>query len=392
MPKPLAVAARRLRRGEPAPAEPKRVRVRPPRTPRRLRPTIVEFLSSFGDAFEGESWDRWRIVLSAIYGLPLDPEGVEFFREVTGRTAYEPPEGGWREVAIITGARSGKTSIASAIAAYEAAHPVPGSLPKMGDAYSVMTAQDQRSAVRTLLNYARSPFVEGGPLGAMVESDLGEVLTLRNRVRIAAYPCRPAAVRGLTAVVAIADELAFFISTDGNPTDLEMLRALRTRVLTTGGKVVLLSSPYGDSGALYEVHKQCFGRDDASTLVIQAAAPMLNPTLPADYLAKLEQDDPETFRSEVLGEFRKGVSRLLDPAALEACVDKGIAGRSPSDLVSRYVGFIDAASGGGSDRFSCAVAHRERRGGVEAGVLDPVRCLAPPVDPHQVIQEAGAML
>src|SRR2546428_444246 len=105
--KPLAEAALRLRRGLSAPPEPKRIRVRPPRAPRKARPTIVEFLSSFGDAFEGESWDRWRIVLSAVYGLPLDPEGVEFFKEVTGRSTYEPPAGGWREVAIITGARSG---------------------------------------------------------------------------------------------------------------------------------------------------------------------------------------------------------------------------------------------------------------------------------------------
>ena len=129
-----------------------------PGKPKAARPTILEFLAEFGDTFDGESWDRWRVVLSAIYGLPLDEAGVRFFREVTGRSAYDPPAGGWREVVIITGARSGKTSIASAIAAYSAAYPLPGMLPRLGDAYSVMVSQDLRSATRTLLNYAKTPF------------------------------------------------------------------------------------------------------------------------------------------------------------------------------------------------------------------------------------------
>ena len=97
MPKPLKAASRRLRRGEPAPTEPRRVR---PGKPKAARPTILEFLAEFGDTFDGESWDRWRVVLSAIYGLPLDEAGVRFFREVTGRSAYDPPAGGWREVVM----------------------------------------------------------------------------------------------------------------------------------------------------------------------------------------------------------------------------------------------------------------------------------------------------
>jgi hypothetical protein len=36
----------------------------------------------------------------------------------------------------------------------------------------------------------------------------------------------------------------------------------------------------------------------------------MNPTLPADYLERTEQDDPEAYRSEVLGEFRAGIATL----------------------------------------------------------------------------------
>src|SRR5207249_11763833 len=94
----------------------------------------------------------------------------------------------------------------------------------------------------------------------------------------------------------------------------------------------------------------------------------------------------------VLGEFRKGVSRLLDPAALEACVERDIAALGPqtADVVPRYVGFVDAATGGGSDRFAAAVAHWERVGAV--AVLDRVWAWAPPFDPNRAIAEAADLL
>ncbi|MET0153578.1 MAG: hypothetical protein ABW298_13335 [Candidatus Binatia bacterium] len=49
----------------------------------------------------------------------------------------------------------------------------------------------------------------------------------------------------------------------------------------------------------------------------------MNPTLPADYLERMRQDDFEAYRSEVLGEFRAGVSAFLDADALAACVVEG---------------------------------------------------------------------
>jgi hypothetical protein len=86
-----------------------------------------------------------------------------------------------------------------------------------------------------------------------------DTLALENGITIAAYPCRPPAVRGLRARVVVVDELAFFISTDGRPTDTEMLRAVRPCLATTGGKLIILSSPYGSTGALYDLHRKHFG-------------------------------------------------------------------------------------------------------------------------------------
>ena len=158
-------------------------------------------------------------------------------------------------------------------------------------------------------------------LKAEVARDVADALELKNGVSLSAYPCKPASIRGLRACIAVIDELAFFVATDGRPVDQEMLRAARGRVATTGGRLIVLSSPYAAAGALYDLHRRHFGRDDSATLVWQASAPAMNPTLPADYLTRMAQDDPEAYRSEVLGEFRQGVSTFLDAEAIAASVE-----------------------------------------------------------------------
>src|SRR5262249_4932222 len=183
---------------------------------------------------------------------------------------------------------SGKSQIAGTLAAYEAA--LAG---RERGVYALLVAQDLRASQRTLFGYATEPFREVQVLMRMVDGETADSVVLRNGVTLACYPCRPASVRGLRARVAIVDELAFFTATDGRLLDVEMLRALRPCLATTGGKLIVLSSPYGQTGALWDLHRKHYGRDDSSTLVWQASAPEMNPTLPTDYLERMRDDDPE---------------------------------------------------------------------------------------------------
>jgi hypothetical protein len=240
--------------------------------------------------------------------------------------------------------------------------------------------------LRTLFGYARAPFENVPVLQRSVSEIRSDTIRLRSGVTLAAYPCRPAAVRGLRAKVAVVDELAFFTSTDGRPTDVEMLRALRPALATTGGKLVVLSSPYGQSGTLWELHRRHYGRDNSPTLVWQASAPEMNPSLPTDYLERMKEDDPEAYRSEVLGEFRTGISTFFDAEALDACVVSERRELPPRDGV-RYRAFVDP-SGGSRDAFSAAVAHREG----ERVVVDCVRAWAAPFNPTGVVEECAALL
>jgi hypothetical protein len=251
---------------------------------------------------------------------------------------------------------------------------------------ALLVAQDHRAALRTLFKYASAPFDLAPMLAATVVARTADTLSLSNGVALAAYPRRPQAVRGLRSCVVVCDELGFFRSSEGFPTDTEMLRALRPTLATTGGRLIVLSSPYAQSGALWELHRKHYGRDDSPTLIWQASAPDMNPTLPADYLQRMAEDDPEAYRSEVLGEFRSGISAFFDADALAACRIEGRRELTPVDGV-RYEAFTDP-SGGGRDAFTVAVGHRSG----ERIVIDVVRAWTPPFNSSGVVEEAAALL
>lgn len=334
-----------------------------------------------------DSWRPWLAFLGAVYGLPLGPDGEALFRRCTGRSVYAPPEGGWREVACVVGRQAGKTRVGALVVAFEAAFAAPC---RDGELYALLLAQDQRAALRASLSYIRALLNAAPMLQREIVRETQDTLDLRSGVRIGAYPCRPASVRGLRARVVVLDELAFFRSSEGFPLDVETLRAVRPCLATTNGRLVVLSSPYAQAGALWELHRRHYGRDDSPVLVWQADASTMNPTLSRNYLARMREDDPEAYRSEVLGEFRAGLATLFDADALEAVV---IAGRRelPPQSSAAYSAFTDP-SGGRGDAFTLAIAHGEGLGAGARVVVDALRAWAPPFDPAQVIAEAASIL
>ena len=333
----------------------------------------------FFDALHPEpTWAPWRTFVAAVYGEPLDTEGLELFRQCTARTSPRP--GGYPEAVVVVGVQSGKTKVGTTLGDHAALTGERGT-------HAILVGQDLRGAMRTLLRYAREPFETVEAFRAEVARDTVDSLELRNGVSLSAYPCKPSALRGIRACIVVVDELAFFMATDGRPVDTEMLRVARGRLATTGGKLVILSSPYSQTGALHDLHRKHHGRDESDVLVWQASAPVMNPTLPANYLQRMELEDPAAYQSEVLGEFRAGVSTLLDPDALAECVDVGVRERPPVAGVE-YLAEADAASGSGKDSFAVAIGHAEG----DRAVLDLCRAWRPPFSPAAVIAEASDLL
>jgi len=147
----------------------------------------------------------------------------------------------------------------------------------------------------------------------------------------------------------------------------------------------VLSSPYAQTGALFDLHRRHYGREDSSVLVWTASAPEMNPCLPDDYLERMAEDDPEAYRSEVLGEFRQGISTFIDAEALASCVVSDRRELLPR-LGVRYLAHVDP-SGGGKDAFALAIGHRDH-GRV---VVDVVRAWHSK-NPEGTVAEAADLL
>ena len=223
--------------------------------------------------------------------------------------------------------------------------------------YAVLVCQDERAALRTLFRYATEPFEASRTLHAAVVSRTANTIELETGVSIAAYPCRPAAIRGLRSRAAICDELAFFRSSEGYATDVEMLRALRPTLATTGGKLIVLSVHRTDRPARCGISIAATSARTRPTLVWTASAPEMNPSLPADYLERMAEDDPEAYRSEVLGEFRAGISDVLRPRRARVVRRRPIAAsccRAKACAISRTS--IRAAAGRTPSLWRSAIA------------------------------------
>ena len=70
----------------------------------------------FGPWFRGESWQAWRVFLSALFGLPLDKKSLAIFQKHTGRknAPTSPAKEGW----LVAGRRGGKSRMAALAAAF----------------------------------------------------------------------------------------------------------------------------------------------------------------------------------------------------------------------------------------------------------------------------------
>ncbi|MDE3176813.1 MAG: hypothetical protein KGM15_11990 [Pseudomonadota bacterium] len=206
------------------------------------------------------------------------------FEDLTGRE--REPLSRVDELWAIIGRRGGKTRAAAVLAAYLAAlvdHSdklAPGErgvLPIM----SASTWQAQRA-----FGFLSGIFAEVPTLAALVENETADTLSLSNGVDV---ECRPASfrtVRGSTFIAAIADEVAFWRSdeTSRNP-DTAILAATRPAPATTGGPLIVISSPYAQSGELWSTFKRDYGASgDPLILVARAPSRTMNPTLPQRWL------------------------------------------------------------------------------------------------------------
>jgi hypothetical protein len=225
-----------------------------------------------GSALAGDSWKAWRTLLIAAMGEELTADERAIFAKLTGRER-EPLER-VHELAAVVGRRGGKSRAMATLACYIAGlcdHTdalVPGEKGVL-----LCVALDQRVA-KIILDYAQAAFERSPILKQLIAGRTSDALEVSNGISLEVRPVSFRKLRGPTYIAVVADELAFWYtdSAYANP-DVEILNAIEPGLATTGGPLILASSPHARRGVLWDVFRGHHGPDgDPRILVAHGAS------------------------------------------------------------------------------------------------------------------------
>jgi hypothetical protein len=247
-------------------------------------------------------------------------------------------------------------------------------------------APDQRQAT-IVLDYAAAAFEQSPILKQLIANRTSDTLELTNGISIEVRAASFRRLRGPTYIAVICDEAAFWHSDESANPDIEIVNAVRPGLATTGGPLIIASSPFARKGILWQAHKQHFGDDgDKLILVAQGDSRTFNPSLPAHVVKRAYERDAASAAAEYGAEFRRDIESFVDLQSVEACVEVGTFERAPVSSVA-YSAFVDP-SGGSVDSMTLAIGHREN----DVAIVDAIRERRTPFSPADVVSEFAALL
>lgn len=337
-----------------------------------------------GLAFAGDSWATWRAILKAAFAEPMTAAEIALFRAVAGDR--DPPPHRVKELWVIAGRRSGKDSIASAIATTAALTDYRQHL-RPGERASVLCLAVDREQAKIVNRYVRGYFAEVPLLQRLAVRETDDGLELSNNCEVVVATNSFRSVRGRTIACVIFDEVAFWRDESTSNPDVETYGAVMPGLITLPGAMLIsITSAYRKAGLAYSKWQGSFGRDDPDVLIVYGPSTAFNPLLPQSVIDAALARDPEAASAEWLSEWRSDLSDFLDRELVAAAVEVGVVVRPPI-AKRRYVAFADP-SGGRGDAFTCGIAHREG----DAAVLDCIYERRPPFDPSTVVGEIAGLL
>lgn len=272
---------------------------------------------------------------------------------------------------LVLGGRSGKTTIASAIASYEVCCTDWTKYVQIGELswfFVLATREQQAIDLGRNLIFAmikRSPY-----LSSLIVDDSttyknknffmhsrAGVLVMATGCAITALPCSSRVGRGYAVCGVIFDEIAWFARESKNEaTDQGVYDSILPRQLQFGpaAKRVIISTPSDKSGLLYTKYKE---RDKNTKLYFCVRIPTwkMRTDFPKEYFENFKKLSPSGYQREFGAEFTDSVAPLMRLVEIERCLRETDAILEPQPDVE-YVMAIDAAFGD-RDRFAVAVGH-----------------------------------
>jgi hypothetical protein len=318
-------------------------------------------------------------------GERLKPEELEAFRLRTGRNT--PPDKRIDELWAIVGRRGGKTQAMSTLAVYLGGLVDHSDVLAPGERGVIPLIAPDKKQAKVSIDYATGLLESTPILSQLIQDRTAETLKLTTGIDLEVRSASFRRVRGITSVAVLADEACFWQSDESANPDTEILAAMRPSLATTGGPLIVISSPYARRGAVFDTYSRHYGQEgDPRILVAHGATRDFNPNIPQELVDREMERDPAFAGAEYLAIFRTDVERFMTREAVQKCVSVGVFER-PHEKRNKYVAFVNP-SGGSSDSMTLAIGHKEG----ETEVLDVLREYKPPFSPEAVVEEFASLI
>jgi hypothetical protein len=300
-----------------------------------------------------------EVVLRSLYGMPLSDEQIELYRKLTTNEMPFKPDIEKTEAVWAVGARGGKSTLASIIALYESicrGHIWKKYLQEGEVGYCVLVATRQAQS-EAIIQRNATRLLEQSKVAYMLEDSWQAELSLKNKMRIVSMPCNSTAARGLPIFLLVFDEIGHY-RVEGVKADEKIYSSLRPRQAQfPGSKCLLISTPSAKMGLFWDMFAEGFSIP--GRLTIQAATRTINPTIPADFIAKEFRRDADNAAREFDARFAEQVHSFFPVDRLQESFV--LQGDLPPESGCRYYASCDQSGLAGRDRFAFAISHKDNR-------------------------------
>lgn len=260
------------------------------------------------------------------------------------------------------GRRSGKTLMSAIIATYCAtmlADEYKRHL-RPGEKFYIISVANTIDQAKIALQGVKDLINGSIILKPLIVRETSDTLELRNGAVFRALTASSRSGRGMACPLLIFDELAHAVDTEaGNAAGGSLYQALSPSVAQFGklGKILLLSSPWIQSGIFWNLFKQADSGQYPYMQKVNLPTWEVNKTISTDWLDQEKARDPELFKIEYGAEFTGNIAAFIDGQLVDAAInsDRGILPPLPKFKGTYYLS-LDPARGG-RDAYTACIAH-----------------------------------
>ncbi|HEY5374818.1 MAG TPA: hypothetical protein VIK01_14140 [Polyangiaceae bacterium] len=264
-------------------------------------------------------------------------------------------------LAIVKGARVGGTYVFGALYSLWRALTADISKVAPGEQVSAIVVAPDTRLARQCLRFALGAARSVQAIGKLIKAETADGFVIHrpdgHRVAVEALPATRggSALRGRTLVSAVQSESSFFRDESAAVNDVDCFQAVAPRVVK-GGMVVLESTPWAETGLLFDIFSKNFG-EPSTALAAHAPTLLMRPDETTREIVEREKArDPDNYEREFGAAFISGGSGLFfGSIELQAALDREL--RAIRTIPSGWTAFIGADIGLVKDSTAAVAIH-----------------------------------